>query len=163
MHRIAEKYPDVRIEITHYGTPILRAPSRNSRHEARFGANADIDYEALTGPIEMIKPHPNLFCGLADYQRLICSGEEYPYWTALRIVEVLTDGLGADRVIFGTDWPHLGEVGYPELIRAIREAPFLTDAEADIMILGGNAWRLLWGDGTGPTEPAARDPRATGG
>ena len=149
VHTVAETHPDVRMEITHYGTPILRPNELKSvqygEAEPKSLADGEIDYELLQGPIDMISPHPNLFCGLSAYQHVIPPNEEYPYRSALRIVEVLTQGLGADRIIFGTDWPYLGSVGYPELIRSIREAPFLSSEES-AMILGGTACRFLWGE-----------------
>ena len=158
VHHIANKYPDVRMEITHYGTPILRAPERRgANYRPESDKEPDIDYDALQAPIEMIKPHPNLFCGLSAYQHMTGRNEDYPYWSALRIVEILVDGLGADRVIFGTDWPYIGDVGYLGLIRAIREAPFLDEAEAD-MILGDNAWRLLRGNSPTSNTPASNAP-----
>jgi predicted TIM-barrel fold metal-dependent hydrolase len=46
-----------------------------------------------------------------------------------------------ERIQWGTDWPYLG-VPYPNLIRAIREAPFLNDAGVD-EIMGLNAQRFL--------------------
>ena len=153
VHSAADKFPDVRMEITHYGTPILLESlyGDHGGHESVSGER-EIDFDALLAPIEMIKPHPNLFCGLSAYQHLIGEDEEYPYPTALRIIEILASGLGADRLIFGTDWPYLGRVGYPELIRSIREAPFLSRDESD-EILGGTAWRFLWGDKADQREP----------
>ena len=74
--------------------------------------------------------------------RAVVLGEPFPYWSALTIVQRLVEGLGAERIIWGTDWPYLGVQPYPELIRAIRTAPFLGPGEAD-QILGGNALRFL--------------------
>src|SRR5205823_5972084 len=103
---------------------------------------ATIDYEVLQGPVDMIRPHPNFYCELSSYEHFIPEDEEFPFWTALKIVQILVEQLGADRVIWGTDWPFMGYKRYPELIRAIRDAPFLKPGEADL-ILGGNAMRLL--------------------
>jgi predicted TIM-barrel fold metal-dependent hydrolase len=133
VHRVAEAFPDVPMQFAHYGTPALREPDDPTR---------TIHYDRLRGPIEMIRPHPNLYADLAAYQHFIAADEPFPYWSALRIVEILVAELGADRIIWGTDWPYLGQQPYPELIRAIREAPFLKAAEAD-QILGANALRLL--------------------
>jgi predicted TIM-barrel fold metal-dependent hydrolase len=132
MHRVAEKFPDVPMQMAHYGTPALQDHGDPAR---------TIHYERLKGPIDLIRPHPNLFADLGAYQHVIAKGEKFPYWSALRIIEILVAGLGADRIIWGTDWPYLGEQPYPELIRAIREASFLKPGEAD-KILGGNALRL---------------------
>ena len=54
----------------------------------------------------------------------------------------MVDGLGAERIHWGTDWPYLGVQPYSELIRAIREAPFLQSDQVD-KILGLNALEFL--------------------
>jgi predicted TIM-barrel fold metal-dependent hydrolase len=55
------------------------------------------------------------------------------------------EGVGADRIQWGTDWPYLGRQPYPELIRAVREAHFLAAGEAE-KILGLNFLRFLGSD-----------------
>jgi predicted TIM-barrel fold metal-dependent hydrolase len=95
----------------------------------------------------MVKDHPNAFFDLGAYQLLIPDEEPFPYWSALRVVERLVENLGAERILWGTDWPYLRIQGYPELIRAIRTAPFLTAGQVE-QVLGGNALRFL-GQGTG--------------
>jgi hypothetical protein len=62
-----------------------------------------IHYDRLEEPIEFIRAHPSLCCDLAAYQHLVGEDEPYPYWSALRIVEFLVSGLGADRIHWGTD------------------------------------------------------------
>jgi predicted TIM-barrel fold metal-dependent hydrolase len=133
MHRVAEQFSEVTMLIAHYGAPVLRDRDDPTR---------TIHYDRLAGPIDMVKPHPNLYVDLAAYQHLIMKDEPFPDWSALRVVEILVGDLGADRVIWGTDWPYLGEQPYPALIRAIREAPFLTPDKATL-ILGGNAQRVF--------------------
>ena len=105
-------------------------------------AAGTLRYERLEEVIELVQGHPNLCCDLAAYQHLIAADEPFPYWSALKIVEALVAGLGADRIHWGTDWPYLGVQPYPELIRAICQAPFLEDGEAE-KILGLNARRFL--------------------
>ncbi|MBI2952178.1 amidohydrolase family protein, partial [bacterium] len=61
---------------------------------------------------------------------------------ALKVLEVLAEGVGAGRIHWGTDWPYLGVQPYPELIRAVREAPFLKPGEAE-QVLGLNALKFL--------------------
>lgn len=122
-------FPDVKVQLAHYGTPQLWEDDR-------------IHYERLQEPIELIRSFPNLSCDLAAYQHVIGSGESFPYWSALKIVEILVDGLGPERIQWATDWPYLGRQPYGELIRAIREAPFLKKSDAE-KILGQNALRFL--------------------
>ena len=126
-------FPEVSIQLAHYGTPRLRD---------RDDAAGTLRYDRLEEVIELIQGHPNLCCDLAAYQHLIAADEPFPYWSALKIVEVLVAGLGPDRIHWGTDWPYLGVQPYAELIRAICQAPFLEDGEAE-KILGLNARRFL--------------------
>jgi predicted TIM-barrel fold metal-dependent hydrolase len=134
MAQIAADFPDVRIQLAHYGAPSLTDP-------ARPGV---VCYDLLEEPIALIRKHENLSCDLAAYQHLIRPDEPFPYWSALKVLEILVNGIGADRIQWATDWPFLGVQPYPELIRAIREAPFLRADDAD-RILGTNALRLLGG------------------
>jgi len=124
---------DVRIQLAHYGTPRLRD---------REDPSGTIHYERLEEVITFMLAHPNLSCDLAVYQHLITPDEAYPYLRAMKVVEVLVKGVGADRIHWGTDWPYLGVQPYTELIRVIQEAPFLSTDEAK-SILGGNAERFL--------------------
>jgi predicted TIM-barrel fold metal-dependent hydrolase len=101
-----------------------------------------IHYDRLEGPIKLARPHPNLYMDLAAYQHLILKGEEFPYVRAQKVVEILAAELGADHVVWGTDWPYLGEQPYPELIRSIREAHSLSQEDV-ALILGGNAKRIF--------------------
>lgn len=140
VHRRAERSPKVRIEITHFGTPeIFKVPTASAR------PGDPVDYDCLQAPIEMIKPHPNLYCGLANHHMVTPKDDPFPYWSSLKIVEILHQELGADRLIFGTDWPYLDHLSHVEIIRALRAAPFLNENECD-QILGGSAIELLTGE-----------------
>lgn len=50
--------------------------------------------------------------------------------------------IGADRIQWGTDLPYLGQQPYPNVIRAIQEAPFLSNEDSE-KILSLNAVRFL--------------------
>lgn len=125
----------MQICLAHYGTPSLidRGDETRTVHDDR-----------LRGPIDLMRAHPNLYCDLAAYQHVIRAEDPFPFERALRIVQVMVEALGAERVLWGTDFPYLGQKPYPELIRAIREAPFLKAGESDL-ILGQNAWRIFSG------------------
>ena len=133
MARLAGEFPDVKVQLAHYGT--VRLVDRGD-------ASRTIHYERLKEPIDLVRAHPNLCFDLAAYQHMIGRDEPYPYWRALKVVETLVEGVGADRIHWATDWPYLGVQPYPELIRAVREAPFLTKDDAE-KILGLNFLRFL--------------------
>lgn len=130
---LAADFPEVRIQLAHYGAPRLQDRG-----------DATIHYQRLEEPIALVRAHPNMCFDLAAYQHLIRQGELFPYWSALKVVEVLVAGVGAERIHWGTDWPYLGLQSYPELIRAIHTAPFLKAGEAE-QLLGLNAQRFLEG------------------
>jgi aminocarboxymuconate-semialdehyde decarboxylase len=58
-----------------------------------------------------------------------------------RIVKVLVDYFGADRVLAGTDWPILPALSADRLQASLAEAG-LSDLEQRL-VAGGNARRLL--------------------
>ncbi len=150
MERVARDFRDVTFIIAHYGTPRLcdrddpvnLAVERSGGVKRSIPMSGEIHYDRLDGQIELFRSNPNLMCELGAYGLLINPGESYPYLRALRVIERLVEALGADRIIWGTDWPYIGEQSHTELIRAIRGAPFLSEAEADL-ILGGTASRVL--------------------
>ena len=128
---LVNSYPQVRVQLAHYGTPRLQDEDESGHH-------GEIHYDRLEEVVQFVDAHPQISCDLAAYQHLIQAGESYPYQRALEVVRLLHAGLGAARIHWGTDWPYLGEQPYGELIGAIREAPFLGSEEA-ALILGGNA------------------------
>ena len=131
--QLVADFPTVKVQLAHYGTPRLLDVDDSSR---------TLHYDRLDEPIDLMRAHPNLACDLGAYQHVIGEDDPYPYERALKIVEILVGALGAERVHWGTDWPYLGVQPYPNLIRAIREAPFLNDTDTDA-VLGLNAQRFL--------------------
>ena len=126
-------FAELRVQIAHYGTARLRDPGDKGR---------PLRYARLHEPIDLVRKHHNLSFDLAAYQHQIKEEEPFPYERALRVLEVMVEGVGAKRIQWGTDWPYLGRQPYAELIRAIREAPFLPDDQSDD-ILGLNALRFV--------------------
>jgi predicted TIM-barrel fold metal-dependent hydrolase len=133
LKELAVDFPDVKIQLAHYGTPRLQDRGDPAR---------TIHYDRLKEPIELMRAHPNLRCDLSACHHIIPKNEPFPFWSALRVLKILVDELGAERIHWGTDWPYLREQPYSELVRAIREAPFLKDGEAE-KILGLNALQFL--------------------
>ena len=133
LRELAADFPDVKIQLAHYGTPRL---------QDRGDPAHTIHYDRLQEPIELMRAHSNLRCDLSACQHLIPKNEPFPYWSALRVLKILVDELGAARIHWGTDWPYLRAQPYSELVRAIREAPFLTASDGE-KILGLNAQKFL--------------------
>jgi len=131
MAGLAADFPGVKVQLAYYGAPRLTDSGGGTIH-----------YDRLEEPIELIRGYENLYCDLGAYQHLIGQDEAFPYWNALKVVEILANGIGTDRIHWATDWPFLGVQPYPELIRAIREARFLEPSDVD-KILGLNALVFL--------------------
>jgi predicted TIM-barrel fold metal-dependent hydrolase len=68
----------------------------------------------------------------------------YPFPQYLQQLEVVYDAIGAERLMWATDWPWLESyTKYPQLVGAVQEhATFMSDAEREAF-LGGNAVRFL--------------------
>ena len=131
--KLVADFPQVRIQLAHYGTPRL---------VDRGDASRTIRYERLNEVIAFVRKYPNMQCDLGAYQHIISEDEPYPFASALKIVELMVNGLGAERIHWGTDWPYLRFRPYPDLIRSIQEASFLRPDQVD-QILGLNAQRFL--------------------
>lgn len=131
--RLLADFPDLRIQLAHYGTP--RLVDRT---------DGNIHYDRLDEVIAFMNRFPSLHCDLGAYQHLISKDEPYPFESALRVVELLVAGIGAERIHWGTDWPYLRFKPYTDLLQAIHEAPFLEAAQVDL-ILGGNALQFVEG------------------
>jgi predicted TIM-barrel fold metal-dependent hydrolase len=132
LERLAEAFPTVGVQLAHFGTPRLQEPGDPS---------GTVRYERLDEVIELVRRHPNLRLDLAAYQHLIGADEPFPYGRALKILEILVQGVGPERIHWATDFPFLGVQPYPELVRAIRQAPFLSAVQAEL-VLGENALRF---------------------
>lgn len=90
MSPIFEEFSDVRFCIAHYGTPNLWGPD-------------GLDLRKLDPVIELVKCHPNVCVDLAAMP--VPSNEDFPQPTAVALLQRLIAGVGAEKVMFGTDYP----------------------------------------------------------
>ena len=74
-------------------------------------------------------------------------GGHYPYPQAQKPLKAAFKTFGAERVLWGSDWPHiLFGGGYIRCLNFVRrELPWLSATERQ-QILGGTARRLWWGE-----------------
>ncbi len=71
-------------------------------------------------------------------------GEEYPYPRAQELVRWAVDTFGADRIMWGTDYPPvLRTATYVQLLDWVRKHCSFLTAEQRAAILGGTAERFL--------------------
>ncbi|HZW35093.1 MAG TPA: membrane dipeptidase [Isosphaeraceae bacterium] len=98
-------------------------------------ARVEADYDAI---FRLIADHPNVSCDLAA-----ATGFTGPAW-----LERLVRAVGAEKVMYGTDWPYWAEgpdaytTGRARWTRIADECPFLLEGEKQA-ILAGNAERFL--------------------
>lgn len=92
----------------------------------------------------LLARHPRAWVDLAALPLLVDRQAEYPYVEAQECVRWAVDAFGAERVMWGTDYPATLNAGtYGQLLGWIRDhCSFLTAAQK-AAILGGNAARFL--------------------
>ena len=125
---LLKRFPAVRVVIDHLNNPVPKAGIR----QPAFAAVLD-----LAG-------QPNVFVKLSGYHHW-CE-ERYPYRDGVPFVEAAVKAFGADRCMWGSDFPHvLAGCGYVRNRNFLpREAPFLSRGQLDA-IMGGTAARLWFG------------------
>lgn len=70
--------------------------------------------------------------------------DEYPYPKTVKVLEEARDILGADKLLFGTDYPSaLKEAPYHNYVSCILEAEVFTEKEKQL-ILHDNAEQLFF-------------------
>ena len=121
---VAESYPDVKFLVTHWGCCCW--------------GGADPPFPLLPTFIGLMKRYDNLLTDIAAHQFLFRPP------TSSALLEQLVEHLGADRVLYATDWPW-GDPS-PKAMAAnvafVKNAPFL-DEDQKARILGLNACRFL--------------------
>ena len=135
-HRdVARRVTDFQDYLTHLA-PIVSAHSHVNFQLAHAGARSFTpDHAAEAG--RFIRSYPNLF---ADLGALPMDSPA---------LECLVESAGADRVMFGTDWPHSAQgEAMREAIGHVRRPGRFTETQA-AMILGENALRFVGGQAPG--------------
>ena len=60
---------------------------------------------------EIVRSHPNVYVSASCLQFMWEDEHEYPFRSYLERIRALRDGCGADRIMYGTDWPWLEGLG----------------------------------------------------
>ena len=126
---VVEKFPQVPVIIDHMAFPNV-AKGIN-------GPDFQLFLSLAKFPNVHVKPS-----GLCYYTQ-----QKYPYTDCHPFIEAAYDTFGPERLIWGSDFPHvLLSTGYRRsLLIPERFYTFLSTAERDLL-LGGNASRLYWGE-----------------
>lgn len=122
IRRLMEEFTHIQVVICHVG-----------------GARGEIWQERA-----LLAKHPRGWVDLAALPLFLDADGEYPYPRAQELVRWTVETFGADRVMWGTDYPPLLNCGtYRQLLDWVRRhCHFLTDVQRN-QILGGTAERFL--------------------
>lgn len=123
---LLRRFPSMRVVIDHLNNPV-----------PQDGVGQPI-FQALLD----LAPLPNVFVKLSGFHHW-CR-DRYPYRSALPYIEAAVAAFGADRCMWGSDFPHvLAGCGYVRNTRFLpREARFLTPNQLDAIM--GETARRLW-------------------
>lgn len=126
---VARRHPKVRIVLNHFGLP-----------RGAGIAPEDETYGGLAQAAEL----PNVFVKVSAYYAVADAPWDFRCPVAIGYLYRLRQVLGAERLMFGTDWPPASRhLTYRQIVEIVRgEAGELSDAER-AAILGGTAARVF--------------------
>ncbi|MFH1569129.1 MAG: amidohydrolase family protein [Gemmatimonadota bacterium] len=126
---VARRHPEVRLVLNHFGLP----------KGAGIGPE-DGTYGGLAAAAGL----PNVYVKVSAYYAVADTAWDFRCPVAIGYLYRLRRLLGAERLLFGTDWPPAGRfLTYRQIVEIVRrEAADLSEAER-AAILGGTAARVL--------------------
>jgi predicted TIM-barrel fold metal-dependent hydrolase len=123
--RVANAFPDLPMQTNHMGF----LDPRKDEAKRMF---------------EIVGEHPNIYVSTSCLQFMWEDEHEYPFRNYLERIRLLRDGCGADRIVYGTDWPWLEHYFmYPQLVESIRRHADFFSEDEKAMFLHANARRFL--------------------
>ncbi|TME54074.1 MAG: amidohydrolase [Chloroflexi bacterium] len=123
--RVMAEVPELRVQLNHAGCIDPLRP------------DAEVVFRT-------VPKHANVWVSTAAMGLIWDDGTEYPFPNYLARLERLRDALGADRLLWGTDWPHFSHyMLYPQAIDSVRKHANFFSASEKALFLGGNAERFL--------------------
>lgn len=129
--QIAARMPELVITLDHLGV-VLGNPAK------------------VADAVLTLAPLPNISLKFAT--PAITAGGAH--WTFLR---ELFDRFGAQRLLWGSDYPHTNQGGYAAMVEAARHALDFLDADETAAVFGGNALKI-WPQLTQIAGPHRADP-----
>lgn len=135
---VARRFRDVDFLLTHWG-----CFNWGERHKV----SSKPPFPGLESFMRLVNRHDNLYTDIAAITFVIgqANGEAWPYPTGLELLRELINGVGIEKVMWGTDWPWTDTSGitYKQCVTMIQDgATFLKEREKQ-MLLGDNAARFL--------------------
>lgn len=125
--KLAQRFPAVPIVIDHLAHPPLPMPI------------------AALAPLLNLAQFPRVYAKVSGYYYF--SAEEYPHRDGVEVVRAVYDRFGAERMLWGSDFPHVTlRMGYGAALAMVEEAFTWLSADERQCILSQNALRLYWPD-----------------
>jgi predicted TIM-barrel fold metal-dependent hydrolase len=108
------------------------------------GGCADPLSESVKPVIALARKHGNVFLSTGNIGEIWDDDTEYPFPNYLRRIEVLVREVGAERLMWGTDWPWFEDkFKYKQAVDSIRRhAHFMSEQEKKLF-LGDTAAKFL--------------------
>ena len=127
LDRVAVEFPHVPVIVDHLGHPPVQQ-----------GVGNPAIQEMLA-----LARHPQVHMKISGFYYYSTAG--YPYTDCREIVETLFQSFGPDRLIWGSDFPHvLLKTGYKRAVDCLVKILPNISARDHGMIMGENALRLYW-------------------
>jgi predicted TIM-barrel fold metal-dependent hydrolase len=128
---IAGAAPRCRLIVSHMGLP-----GTHRETPSRDAAQTEL------APLLALAVLPNVFVKLSGFYAVSEPSHAWPHSSAAPFVEVLVDGFGADRCLWGSDFsPALDHVSFAQTITVPGLDAY--DAATQAAIMGGNLMRIL--------------------
>lgn len=126
---LARRYPGIRFVANHLGLPTL--PGGPSAEDERYGG------------LLQAAAYPNLSIKASGFYAAAATAWDFRCPQALGFFSRLLRGLGADRLLWGSDWPAAGRyVTYQQSLETIRTFAAELDEGERAKVLGENAARV---------------------
>jgi len=125
LDRVLTALPDLHVQLNHAGC-------------------VDPLTDELAVVAAVVNKHPNVWVSTAMMGLKWDDGTEYPFPNYQRRLARLKDAIGVDKMLWGTDWPHLAHyMHYPQAVDAVRRHSDFMNEDEKQAFLGGNASRFI--------------------
>ncbi len=131
LENIIQRFPGMKVLVQHLGVSSLDDEEQH------------YPFPVLQRTLSL-KKYPQVWFDLTGLPEF-CPSEDYPFPRAQKIVQAAVDAVGAERLIWGSDFPGIlpEDVTYKQTFNIVRRhCTFLTENEKDL-ILGENVLKLL--------------------
>ena len=131
LENVIKRFPNMIVLIQHLGVSYL------------WDENQKPPFPTLQRTLKL-KKYPNVMFDITGLPEF-CPSEEYPFPRAQKIMEVVGETVGAERIIWGSDFPGIlpEDVTYKQTLNVVKNhCDFFTEKQMGL-ILSGNALKLF--------------------